>query len=73
MMWIRLAIRNVWKNRRRSIITVLAIMIGLTAVNLFQGVHGRLIKRARPKRHSRRNLGTSNRVQARRADQGPNR
>lgn len=32
-----LAIRNLWKNRRRSLATLLAIAIGFTAVNLFSG------------------------------------
>lgn len=32
-----LAIRNLWKNRRRSLATLLAIAIGFAAVNLFSG------------------------------------
>ena len=32
-----LAIRNLWKNRRRSVATLLAIAMGFAAVNLFSG------------------------------------
>ena len=32
-----LAIRNLWKNRRRSLATLLAIAIGFASVNLFSG------------------------------------
>lgn len=32
-----LALRNIWKNRRRSLATLLAIAIGFAAINLFAG------------------------------------
>ena len=35
--WFKIASRNVGKNRRHSIVTILAIAIGLAAVNLFGG------------------------------------
>lgn len=37
MIALTLAVRNLWKNRRRSLATVLAIAIGYAAVNLFAG------------------------------------
>lgn len=37
MTWIRLGFRNIMKNRRRSIITLMAMAVGYTAVSLFQG------------------------------------
>jgi putative ABC transport system permease protein len=36
-MWFRIAVRNLLKNRRRSLSTVLAIAIGYAAVNVFGG------------------------------------
>jgi putative ABC transport system permease protein len=36
-MWFRIAVRNLLKNRRRSLFTVLAIAIGYAAVNVFGG------------------------------------
>jgi putative ABC transport system permease protein len=35
--WVRIALRNLVKNRRRSLITSLAIALGFAAVNLFGG------------------------------------
>lgn len=35
--WIKIAFRNILKNRRRSLVTLLAIAIGYTSVSLFQG------------------------------------
>ncbi len=35
--WLKIALRNVMKNRRRSVITALAIALGFAAVNLFGG------------------------------------
>ena len=35
--WIKIAIRNIAKNKRRSLTTLLAIAVGFTAISLFQG------------------------------------
>lgn len=35
--WIKIAFRNIFKNRRRSLVTLLAIAMGYSAVSLFQG------------------------------------
>ena len=35
--WIKIALRNILKNKRRSFVTLLAISIGFTAVSLFRG------------------------------------
>lgn len=35
--WIKIAFRNILKNRRRSLVTILAIAIGFAAVGLFRG------------------------------------
>ncbi len=35
--WMKIAIRNILKNRRRSFVTLLAIAVGLAAVGLFRG------------------------------------
>ena len=35
--WIKIAFRNLLKNRRRSLFTILAIGLGFAAVNLFGG------------------------------------
>lgn len=40
--WIKLAMRNILRNRRRSIVTVLAIAVGFSAVSLFHGYAGRI-------------------------------
>ena len=37
MISLKLGIRNIWKNRRRSFTTLLAVAIGFTAINLFAG------------------------------------
>jgi putative ABC transport system permease protein len=37
MTWLKIGFRNLLKNRRRSIITVMAIALGFAAVNLFGG------------------------------------
>jgi len=35
--WMRIALRNILKNRRRSIVTLISISLGFAAVSLFQG------------------------------------
>lgn len=35
--WIEIAFRNLWKNRRRSLFTILAVALGVAAVNVFGG------------------------------------
>jgi len=35
--WIKIALRNILKNRRRSFVTLLAIAMGFAAVSLFRG------------------------------------
>ncbi len=35
--WIKIAFRNILKNRRRSFVTLMAIAVGFTAVSLFRG------------------------------------
>jgi putative ABC transport system permease protein len=37
MKWIKIALRNIVKNRRRSLVTLLAIAVGFAAVSLFRG------------------------------------
>lgn len=37
MTWIKIACRNLWKNRRRSLFTICAIGLGFAAVNVFGG------------------------------------
>jgi putative ABC transport system permease protein len=37
MQWIKIALRNIIKNRRRSFITLVAVSIGFAAVGLFRG------------------------------------
>ncbi len=37
LVWLKISIRNILKNSRRSIITIMAIALGFVAVNLFQG------------------------------------
>jgi putative ABC transport system permease protein len=37
IIWLKISIRNIFKNTRRSIITILAIAFGFAAINLFQG------------------------------------
>ncbi len=35
--WVKIALRNLIKNGRRSVVTALAIALGFAAVNLFGG------------------------------------
>jgi putative ABC transport system permease protein len=37
MQWIKIALRNLLKNRRRSLVTLMAVAIGFAAVGLFRG------------------------------------
>ena len=37
MVWFRIAFRNIVKNRRRSLIATLTLLIGVAAINLFEG------------------------------------
>ena len=37
MKWMKLAIRNILRNKRRSFVTLLAIGVGFTAISLFRG------------------------------------
>jgi putative ABC transport system permease protein len=37
MQWIKIALRNLIKNRRRSLVTLMAVAIGFAAVGLFRG------------------------------------
>ena len=37
MKWIRLALRNILRNKRRSLVTLLAIAVGFAAISLFRG------------------------------------
>src|SRR5512136_3244465 len=37
LMWLTISLRNIIKNGRRSLMTVLAIALGYAAINLFQG------------------------------------
>jgi putative ABC transport system permease protein len=36
-MWLTISLRNIMKNGRRSLTTILAIGLGYAAINLFQG------------------------------------
>ncbi len=35
--WIKIALRNILKNKRRSLVTIMAIAVGFASVSLFQG------------------------------------
>lgn len=37
MKWMRLALRNILRNKRRSLVTLLAIAVGFAAISLFRG------------------------------------
>jgi len=37
MMWLTFALRNIYKNRRRSLATILAVAIGFCSISLFHG------------------------------------
>src|SRR3990170_7967042 len=37
LMWLTISLRNIIKNGRRSLTTILAIALGFAAINLFQG------------------------------------
>lgn len=37
LMWLTISLRNIFKNGRRSLTTILAIALGLGAINIFQG------------------------------------
>lgn len=37
MKWIKIAFRNIWRNKRRSLVTIMAIAMGFAAVSLFKG------------------------------------
>jgi putative ABC transport system permease protein len=37
LMWLTISLRNIMKNGRRSLMTILAIALGYAAINLFQG------------------------------------
>jgi putative ABC transport system permease protein len=37
MKWIKLAVRNIFRNKRRSLVTLLAISVGFAAISVFQG------------------------------------
>ena len=37
MKWIKLAVRNILRNKRRSFVTLLAIGVGFAAISLFYG------------------------------------
>lgn len=42
MKWIRLASRNILRNKRRSLVTLLAIGVGFAAISLFRGYAGNM-------------------------------
>ena len=35
--WLRISFRNLLKNRRRSLVTLMAVAMGVAAITLFQG------------------------------------
>jgi putative ABC transport system permease protein len=37
MKWIKLAVRNILRNKRRSFVTLLAIAVGFAAISLYYG------------------------------------
>lgn len=42
MKWIKLAVRNILRNKRRSLVTLIAIAVGFSAISLFRGYTGRI-------------------------------
>lgn len=41
MKWIKLAVRNIFRNKRRSLVTLIAIGVGFAAISLYYGyIHG---------------------------------
>jgi putative ABC transport system permease protein len=40
--WMKLAVRNIMRNKRRSLVTLLAIGVGFAAISLFQGYVSRM-------------------------------
>jgi putative ABC transport system permease protein len=40
--WMKLALRNILRNKRRSLVTLLAIAVGFSAISLFRGYTGRI-------------------------------
>lgn len=42
MKWIKLAMRNILRNKRRSLVTLIAIAVGFSAISLFRGYTGRI-------------------------------
>ncbi|OPY79969.1 MAG: ABC transporter permease YtrF precursor [Syntrophorhabdus sp. PtaU1.Bin058] len=42
MKWIKLAMRNILRNKRRSLVTLIAIAVGFSAISLFRGYTDRI-------------------------------
>ncbi|MGA1863711.1 MAG: ABC transporter permease [bacterium] len=55
--WIKIAFRNILKNKRRSLVTLLAIAMGFAAVSLFQGYTNNIYKELRISAVSEEGLG----------------